>query len=211
MKPIEQALAVLIDREATADEIAKFYKIKEICNFSEHDAVWSLLLAFGHYEILYAEIPKNIADQAQKLIAEHKIALEHTAEAAANHVKANLVESVSKAARDMAKEVIESSKQITIANSRNKFILGAVLSFGVSTVLVSLLCWSAYTVGKQSSTANAAWLSSSQGETARRFSQINDIDTLISCNGGQKRVEGGKTFCVPYDVKSKKISGWRIE
>ncbi|MFD2274827.1 hypothetical protein ACFS07_36690 [Undibacterium arcticum] len=72
MKPIEEALRVLIGREPSAEDISKFYKIKEICNFSEHDSVWSLLLAFGHYEILYEEIP------AKKLRSKHIVSLQNT-------------------------------------------------------------------------------------------------------------------------------------
>lgn len=211
MKPIEQALATLIGREPTVDEISKFYKIKETCNFSEHDSVWSMLLAFGHYEILYGQIPQQIADQAHRLIAEHKIALEHTAEVSANHVKANLVENVSKAAREMAKEVIESSKQMVIANSKTKFMIGAALSFGVAAVAIGLLCWGAFTAGARSAAADAAWLSTSTGDAARRFAELNDVSSLLDCSAGQRRIEGSKTFCIPYDEKMKKVSGWRIQ
>lgn len=211
MKPIDQAIASLIGREPTADEIAKFYKIKEICNFSDHDSVWSLVLAFGHYEILYSQIPKEIADQAHRLIAEHKIALEHTAEASANHVKANLVESVAKAAREMAKEVIESSRQMAIANSKTKFLIGAYLSFGVAALVIGLLCWGAFSAGAHSVAPRSAWALTQDGEAAHAFAKLNDIQAMQSCEAGQKRVEGNKTFCIPFDEKSKKISGWRIQ
>lgn len=212
MKPIEQALATLIgDREPTADEIAKFYKIKEACGFSEHDSVWAMLLAFGHYEILYSQIPQQIADQANKLIAEHKIALEHTAEASANHIKANLVESVAKTAREMAKEVIESAKTLAIADSRTKFMIGAALSFGVAAITIGLLCWGAYSAGARTNAADAAWMHTPQGEAAQRFSELNDVGSMLSCTAGQKRFEGNKAFCLPYDEKAKKVSGWRVQ
>ncbi|MFC6523216.1 DUF6753 family protein [Undibacterium arcticum] len=185
--------------------------MKEICNFSEHDSVWSLLLAFGHYEILYEEIPAKIAEQAHRLIAEHKIALEHTAEAADRHVKANLVESVAKAAREMAQEVIASSKQITIADSRNKFILGLTVSIGVAAMAMCLLAWSAFAIGSRSSAAQVAWAVSPEGVAARHMAELNDVRSLIQCSAGQKRVEGNKTFCVPYDDREKKITGWRIQ
>jgi hypothetical protein len=212
MKPIEQALATLIgDREPTADEIAKFYKIKEVCGFSEHDSVWAILIAFGHFEILYGEIPKQIADQAQRLLAEHKIAMEKTAEASATHIKSNLVDSVSKAAREMSKEVIESAKTLAIADSRAKFLIGSSLSFGVATIMISLMCWGAYNIGVRSKAADIAWLNTQQGEAGRKFAEINDVNSMLSCATGQKRHEGNKTFCFPYNDKSKKVSGWRVE
>lgn len=211
MKPIEQALVTLIGREPTTDEIAKFYKIKETCGFSDHDSVWSMLLAFGHYEILYGQIPGAITDQTAKLLAEHKIALDATALAAANHVKGNLVEHVTKAARDMAKEVIESSKQITIAESRNKFFIGLSLSMGIAALVVGLVSWGAYNAGLRSGAADVSWANSSNGKAAREFAELNDIAALMSCASGKRHTDNGKSFCMPYDERSKKISGWRVK
>lgn len=212
MKAIEQALAALLGgRDPTAEEVAKFYRIKEVCGFSEHDAVWALLLAFGHYEILYGQIPQQIADQAHRLIAEHKIALENTAAASARHIQTNLVEQVAKTAREMAKEVLASAQELTIANSRRHFLLGASLSLGVAAIVIGLLCWMAFYLGSYSSRMDQTWSSTSQGKAARKLAEMNDVSAMLTCANGQKRVEANKTFCLPYDDNSKKVGGWRIE
>lgn len=212
MKAIEQALATLIGgRSPTAEEVAKFYKIKEVCGFSEHDSVWALLLAFGHYEILYGQIPQQIADQAHRLIAEHKIALENTAAASARHIQTNLVEQVANTAREMAKEVIESAQALAIANSKSKFLLGASLSFGIAAFIIGLLCWATYHITYQSSMKDQVWITTPHGKAARKLAEMNDLNSMLQCANGQKRIEAAKTFCLPYDENSKKIGGWRIE
>ncbi|MFD2274828.1 hypothetical protein ACFS07_36695 [Undibacterium arcticum] len=116
--------------------------------------------------------------------------MEHTAEAADRHVKANLVESVAKAAREMAQEVIASSKQITIADSRNKFILGLTVSIGVAAMAMCLLAWSAFAIGSRSSAAQVAWAVSPEGVAARHMAELNDVRSLIQCSAGQKAGRG---------------------
>lgn len=209
MKPIDQALGAIIGREATADELKKFYAVKDACGFAEHDSVWAMILAFGHYEILYGEIPKRIATEATKLIADHKLALVHASEAAERHVTANIVGGVAEAVRKAAKEVVESTNTILKADARKRFIIGASLSNGISAVVISVLCWAAYSLG-----INAATQRLVQSKTgSAQFSNLNDVQKMLACSSSeyQKRRDGDATYCIPFDEKTKRAGGWRIQ
>lgn len=212
MAPIEQALATLVGREPTAEEIAKFYKIKEACGFSEHDSVWAMLLAFGHYEILYGEIPEHITDRTRELLAEHKLALEATASAAERHIKANLVDAVAKTAREMADQVITAANRVTRADARRKYLLAFTMSIGAAAISIGLVAWGAYHAGVKAGTGDKAWLQTAEGQAARQFADLNQITTMLDCPAPyQRRQNGGALYCIPYDTKTQTGYGWRIK
>lgn len=212
MSDLEQAIKTIIGREPTADEIAKFYKVKEACGFSDHDSIWSMLLAFGHYEILYGEIPAKINEQTYKLLADHKIALDATAEAAQKHMQASLVTAVADTTKRMADQVIKTGQEITIFESRRKFIIGVALSIGIAVVAVAGVAWGAFALGARSSAADLAWLRTPEGMAARQFSELNSTKAMLDCPAPFKiqKNDRGETLCLPYDEKAKLIRGWRI-
>lgn len=212
MAAIEEALSTLIAREPSSEEIAKFYKIKDICGFSDHDSVWSLLAAFGHYEILYGDISKNITDKTRELLAEHKLALEATANAAEKQIRANLIESVSKTTREMANQVIQTATSITQKNSKRKLLIALSLSIGLASASLALVSWCAFSLGAKTASADAAWLQTVEGQAARKLAELNNVDGMLACsNNFQKRQQQDGVYCLPYDEKTKKGWGWRIK
>lgn len=212
MTPIEQALATLVGREPTAEEVAKFYKIKEACGFSDHDAVWALLVAFGHFEILYGEIPEKITRKTHELIAEHKIALEATAHAYEKLVKANLVEAVAQTSRDMASQVIHTATAMTLQGSRRKFLVALVVSLGLTSACIAGVGWGAYTLGTKAAAADAAWLQTREGDAAKKLAKVNNLSAMLDCPSDfQKRQDGDGLYCIPYDTKANRNWGWRIK
>jgi hypothetical protein len=216
MKPIDQALQALIQREPTPEEVAKFYKIKEICGFSEHDSVWALLLAFGHFEILYGEMPAKIAEQARQTIADHKLALEAGAEAAERAIRGSLIENVTKTSRELADRAIEAGKILANQQNRRKFVFAIVAALAVSVPAVCALAWGAYKVGAKSGAVDvmidSAWVQSPEGRAAKAFAQMNNVQTMLDCPSNyQTHKEGSATYCVPFDESTKRSFGWRIK
>lgn len=215
MKAIDQALQALIQREPTPEEVAKFYKIKEICGFSEHDSVWSLLVAFGHYEILYSEIPKSITDQTTRLLADHKLALEATAHATDRAIRSSLVESVASTAREMAEKALEAGKALAAGEQRRRLILAIVLALAITVPFVGLVAWGAFKAGEKAGMfaqgQENAWARSLDGQAAREFSRLNNVRAMLDCAGYQSRKDDTSTYCIPYDEKSKRSYGWKIK
>lgn len=212
MAPIEQALATLVGREPTAEEVAKFYRVKEACGFSDHDSVWAMLLAFGHYEILYGEIPHHITDKTHALLAEHKNALDATAAAAERHIKANLVDAVAKTAREMADQVITAANRVTRDDARRKYLLAFTMSIGVAAISVGLVAWGAFHSGVKAGAGDKAWAQTAEGQAARRFAAMNQISAMLDCPAPYQRRQNGDTqYCIPYDTKAQTGYGWRIK
>ncbi|MGY8527632.1 DUF6753 family protein [Paracidovorax citrulli] len=215
MKPIDQALQALIQRDPTPEEIAKFYQIKEACGFSDHDSVWSLLLAFGHYEILYGDIPQRITEQTRQLLADHKLALEASAQAAERAIRASLIEQVTKTAKEMADRAVDAGRVMASAESRRRFMFGILGALAIAIPAASLLAYGAFTAGARSAaheaSVDAAWARSPEGHAARSFAQLNNIPAMMECQAYQLRKEGGSTYCVPFDERTGRSSGWRIK
>jgi hypothetical protein len=203
MSPLEEAMAVLIGREPSTEDVQKFYKVKEICGLSDHDPIWSMLLAFGHYETLYRAIPEQIIEQSRATIAEHKLALEATHAAAENLVKHSLAEAVSRSAGQIADTVLgHASKRVRAA---------IFASIGFAAVAVALVAGAAFMAGQRMSAAEVAWLHTPEGEAAREFSRLNNVRAMLECPSGFPQRDKGKgTYCVPYDPQGKKTFGWRV-
>lgn len=215
-RPIDLALQTLIGRPPTTDEITKFYEIRDLLGFAEHDAIWSVLLAFGHYEILYRDIAEQITKQTQALLAEHKLALEATAGAAQRMVGASMAEAVAKASR----EAIEAGKRMAGTSGgtvpKRKFLLALGGVFSAAAVAVCATGILAYHAGTQAgadgANLDAAWVATPQGKAAKAFAGLNPIQTMLDCSPNfQVRVEGNATYCIPYDPKTKLTTGWRIK
>jgi hypothetical protein len=211
MSDLEQAIKIIIGREPTAEEIGKFYKIKDVCGFSDHDSVWSMLLAFGHYEILYGEIPTKITDLTRTVLAEHKLQLDAAAEAAQKQIQANLVTAVTDTTKRMADQVIKTGQKITVFESRRKFVIGVALSTGLAALVMAGIAWSVFTLSERNAAADSAWLRTPDGLAARKLSELNSTKAMLACPAPfQTQTKEGRTLCIPYDEKTKLIHGWRI-
>lgn len=215
-RPLDLALQTLIGRPPTTEEITKFYQIRDLLGFSEHDSIWSMLLAFGHYEILYRDIPDQITKQTQELLAEHKLALEATAGAAQRMVGAGMAEAVAKASR----EAIEAGKRMADFSAdgvpKRKFMLavgGAFAAAVMAVAAVGVLAYHAGTrAGGDAANLDAAWAATPQGKAAKAFAGLNPIQSMLDCSPNfQVRAEGNATYCIPYDPKTKLTTGWRIK
>jgi len=215
-RPLDLALQTLIGRPPSTEELAKFYQIRDLLGFSEHDAMWSLLLAFGHYEILYRDIPEQIVSQTKSLLAEHKLALEATAGAAERMVGAAMAASVEKA----SKEAIEAGKRIALTSKdsipkrRHLLALAGTCAIAVFAAFgIGALAYQAGTrAGADGANLDAAWTATPQGKAAKAFAGLNPIQSMLDCSSNfQVRSEGNATYCIPYDPKTKLTTGWRIK
>lgn len=208
MSPLEEAIAALVGREPTSEEIQRFYKIKEACGFGDHDAMWAVLLAFGHYEILYGEIPAKIKSMSVDMLAAHKLALESTADASGNLIKQSLARAVEQSAAQMASAVLGQARKQTSTVAK----AAVVCSIGFAALAVLLVSVAMFMMGSRTGAAEAAWLKTPEGVVARDFSKLNTIRTMQECAPPFQREESSQgTYCIPYDAANRKMFGWRIK
>lgn len=213
MSDFDKAIAVVIGREPTADEVQRFYKVKEICGFGEHDSVWSMLLAFGHYEILYGEIPGKINKATIELLAEYRLSLEAAAQAAQRHVETSLIQTVSTTAKELADKALGVAESVILRDQRRRFLQAFGVSLGLTAFVLGIVIWFAFSSGVKTAAGEAAWLHTPEGIAAKQFSELNSVKLMMDCPFPFRvsKTEKGDIQCIPYDGKSKTVHGWRIK
>lgn len=208
----EKALQTLLGREPSAEELGKFYRIKEQLGLSDHDVVWTFLLAFGHYEILYSEIPAKIEEAAKRTLAEFRVSADAVAAATERQMRANVEASVVETVKKLSDQAIATSQALANDSNRRKLLVAIGISIGIAALAVLAVLWTGYRLGAGSRDADVAWLNTPQGIAAKEFAEMNDVQAMLSCDRPLARVdEGGKTFCMPYDPDKKQVRTWRIE
>lgn len=208
----DKALETLLGREPTTDEMGKFYRIKEQLGLSDHDVVWTFLLAFGHYEILYSEIPERIEEAAKRVLAEFRVSADAVTAAAERQMRANVETSVAETVRKLSDQVIATGQAIANDSNRRKQIVAIGISLGIAALLILIVLWAGYRLGVGSRDAEAAWLNTPQGAAAKKFGEMNDIQSMLNCTPPLAKVEeNGETYCMPFDPGKKQVRTWRIE
>jgi hypothetical protein len=216
--PVEKALEVLIGREPKSEEVEKFYRIKEELGLGNHDAIWSVLLALGHYETLYGEIPDRIRNASADALAHHQAALTSSSAALEVEVKSKLVDAVSAATAGMTQEVIASAKtavsKLRAGDNNRTFIAAATISAGLISAVLCAVAWGSYELGARSTGDAYIWHQSRKGQAAERFGNLNNVEVMLNCpKPFDRRTTNDGVYCIPYDAASGagKMYGWRIK
>lgn len=212
MSKLEEAVKTLVGREPTAEEMAKFYRIKETLGLAEHDVVWTFLLAFGHYEILYSEVPERIREVCQSTLADLKVAAEQVAKAAERQMLGQVESRVAETVKSLSDKVLEVGHGLALEAHRKKLAVALGLSIGLAALAIGGAVWGGYRLGEQSMAAKAAWLDTPEGRAAREFTRMNDVGRMLECPAPLRRFsERGETYCNPYDEEKKRLRSWRVE
>lgn len=208
----EQALEAIIGHEPTPEEMSNFYRVKEALDLSDNDAIWTVLLALGHYEILYKAVPTQIKQDILGIIAEHRAALETAAVAAQREVRNNVAADTAETVRKLVEQVNAGAAEIDRASRKKRLTIYAALSVGVAALAIVGAIAAGVWIGRAAQSADAVWLESPAGRAARTFAEINNVEQIMHCpppHSIQQR--DGNTYCLPYDHQSKRVTMWRIK
>lgn len=202
----------LAGRDLSSEEIADFYRVKEALGLADNDAIWTILLAFGHYKTLYEGIPARIRDMIITIIAEAKVTVNATAEAAErtmiSRIERDAVEAVKRMVDDARKAA---STAATATNKQRLTIISAGAAF-VAFITAALLLYGGYQLGVSSNAVELAWLNTRDGQTAKRFAELNNVPRMMECAAPHTVVEKSDgTYCSPYEAKTQTVRMWRIK
>jgi ACT domain-containing protein len=212
MTPLEQAFKELLGEDPTPEAVQRLYRIKDILEFSEHDSIWSILLAFGHYESIYNKIPESILAKTRECLADHKLALDETAAAVERRVQGSLAERMSAIATELSTRMLTTANDLASAKARRRFSMGMLAGGIVAALVILLAIWTAFSIGRHAVDADSAWLQTRDGVAARKFAQMNSIPAMLDCPSEfVTRQEGDGIYCIPYETERKKNRGWRIK
>ena len=202
----------LLGREMTSEEIALNFRIKETLGLSDDDAIWTLLSVLGVYLTMYRDMPKEIVETVTKMMAEFKVNITHVTDAAE---RASIVRTEKNVVEAFEKLVKQAEKSVTTGSAmsqKKKLIAWASAAAFGGVVVASGLLWMGYTLGDSKRQAELAWLDTKEGQAAKRFAQLNNVERMLECPSPQYVVERKDgDFCSPYDMTQKTVRMWRIK
>lgn len=208
---LTEALALLVGREPTAEEVSRFHRIKDVLGLAEHDVVWTFLVAFGHYELLYEQIPEKIKNASMELIATQRTLLEPAAKTVEAQLFSTVEKNASRTVERVVEEALRGAKTIQDSVQRKRLGIALACSVGLAALVVGIAVWGGFEAGRASRNGDMSWLDSHEGKAARRFAQLNDVKAMLACEEPLSRQQiAGKEQCVPYDRGNKQVRTWRI-
>lgn len=197
--------------QMTDDERMTLYQMRDALNLQNNDALWSLLLALGHFERLYSRFPKMIADAARDATATARETAAAQAQASAAAVKRGLVHAVAAAGAAAASGA-----------ARAQVLKWTAACSVVITVSLAGCAWAMFRRGERVgyhqasaeahreqgiSTAACNWANTPEGRLAFGLAQVGSVRELAECSGRGWTSKDGVCFVQP---EKGKTYGWRI-
>lgn len=211
MKTVEESFAAFHRRPPTDAERQMLLRERDALDLKDNDALWRVLIVFGHYERLYEQIPAKIAKASAEVTDNARAAAEAELKAAAARTRAELAKSVAQTAHDIAGRVA--------SVSRSKwFTIGVVLACGTFLGISISMFRLGVTVGDSAGRrdgyskareekAAADWANTAEGKLAHRLADAGSLHDLADCSGkGWRRREAS---CVPKCEKGS-VDGWKL-
>lgn len=198
--------------DPTPEKILKFERTCAALQTTPNDALLCVLVALDHYENLYATIPTKIKKSLDETLIGLQGAMDIQAQTSVNAVQASLIESVSKAAQMVAKDVGVKQKW--------QWIFGAMI---VACFLTGASARYFHTMGRQdgyslgygighqvamNEIASAAWANTLDGKLAFQLATSTRISDFVNCSGPGWQVQNG--ICYPFASTDGKVTGWRL-
>jgi hypothetical protein len=212
MAELEDAFQQFLDRQPTDGERQRLYRARDALNIKPTDAVWRLLMVLEHYQTMYEEIPRQIAEAARNATETIRVTAEAQAKAAREETKKGLMNAVTEAVQVTAKEHAraEHFKWVSVAVSIVSIMFLAVgwaenrrgqaqgLAAGESRAKAEC----AYT------TKLSSWALTPNGLRAYELEKLGTLHDLVSCAG--RGLERKGTWCVTQFERGKPYR-WRVQ
>ncbi len=123
---VESAFAKVIGREPSEKERERLYRVRDALGLKDNDAFWYIVMTLEHYDSLYRDYPKLIADESAKTIENARIAFATAAQLEAARTEELLAQKVAETSVAIAKKLAEKP----IGFDRVAALFAAVILFG---------------------------------------------------------------------------------
>jgi hypothetical protein len=208
---LDESFAQLLGRQPTDKDKQDLYRVRDALKLKNNDAVWLLLMALQHYEMLYSKFPTLITEAARDATKTVRDTAMAQAQAAMEETKKSLAESVRQAA-------VASARQAAGAQ------LWKWVSICAGVVCLALLAtgWWGWRRGREAGNANgwafaqqqcqnaaaaASWANTPEGMLAYGLAKVGSIRELATCTGRGWEVKDGVCYVRPDRGKTY---GWRV-
>ena len=212
MGDVEESFEKLLDRQPTDGERQRLYRARDALNIKPTDAIWTLLMIMEHYQTMYEEIPRQIAEAARNTTETIRVTAEAQAKAAREETKKGLMKAVTEAVRATARQYAraEHFKWVSVAVSIVSITVLAVgwgenrrgqaqgLAAGESRAKAEC----AY------ATKLSTWALTPNGVRSYELEKLGSLHDLVSCSG--RGLERKGDWCVTRFERGKSY-GWRVQ
>jgi hypothetical protein len=208
---LEESFEKLLDRQPTDGERQRLYRARAALNIKPTDAVWTLLMMLEHYQTMYEEIPRQIAEAARNATETIRATAEAQAKAAREETTKGLMKAVTEAVRATATQHAraEHFKWVSVAVSIVSIMFLAVgwgenrrgqaqgLAAGESRAKAEC----AY------ATKLSSWALTPEGARAFDLDRLGSLHDLVSCSG--RGLERKGDWCAVQPERGRPYR-WRV-
>ena len=123
---VEEAFAKVVGRQASDEERARLYRLRDALGLRDNDAFWSIVMALEHYDAFFRQYPAQLAEQTARSIESARAAFAVAAEKEAAEVHRVLSARVAETSVEIARKLAERP----VGLHRVTTVLAAVVAFG---------------------------------------------------------------------------------
>lgn len=212
MGELDDSFALLLGKQPSDRERQDLYRARDALKLKPTDSVWLLLMALGHYETLYKEIPGRIESSVRAVTEAARAAAAAEAKAAHAEAKRSLMDAIHEAAVKAA----DAAAGAAIAR-------WVSIAAGVVCVSLVLLGWMAFDYGEGKGTAvgeNTAmkkcgalaalssWAVTPDGQLAYGLAKAGGLSEVARCSGRGMAPRDG--WCVVASDRGKPLARWPL-
>jgi hypothetical protein len=151
----DETFAKVLGRQPSQEERDRLYRVRDAVGLRDNDAFWYIVMVLEHYDSLYRDYPKQIGDEARRVIEEARRMFAVAAEAES-----------AKAQKMLSQKVAETSVEIARKLAQRPVGVHRVTALLASVVLFGAMCM---TVGYQlAGGANPLWPSAGAATAGAR-------------------------------------------
>jgi hypothetical protein len=127
---VEEAFAKVVGRQASEEERARLYRLRDALGLRDNDAFWSIVMALEHYDSFFRRYPAELAEYTERCIEDARAAFAAAAAREAAEVQRTLSEKVAETSVAIARRLAERP----VGLHRVTMLLAAVVAFGALCV-----------------------------------------------------------------------------
>jgi hypothetical protein len=196
-------------RPATPSEVLKFERLVELLETTPNDTFLAVLVALGHHETLFLQIPGMIVEATNGVLNN----VNQTADKAMAAAAGKATEALAKAVSDTAIDVANNTSKKQMWKWAAGCITVAFIALGGFGWFCQDMGYKAgigdgYSQAKDEKSA-ASWANTSEGKIAYKLAQTSTFHNLVHCDKQGWYVKDGVCFIAAFDLNGEsKINGW---
>lgn len=211
MSDLEESFKKLLDRQPTDGARQRLYRVRDALNIKPTDAVWTLLMVMEHYQTMYEEIPRQIAEAARNATETIRATAEAQAKAAREETKKGLMKAVTEAVRATAKQ-----------HARAEHFKWVSAAVSIVSIMFLAVGWGENRRGQAQglaagesrakaecayATKLSSWALTPDGTRAYELEKLGSLHDLVSCAG--RGLERKGDWCVAQPERGRSYR-WRV-